>query len=295
MTQPSSQSAPASRRPWLMIAAAGLGLTVAALLSWQIWLLQHQQQVLRGLSREHRFWILCQPATSAEERTRAFAALVADGHTEWRSAATQGLNLRGSRMIRAELKLADLGACDLREALLIEADLTGASLRTADLSGADLTEATLDGAECLKATLDGADFHKARLRSISLEQVSAVKTRFVLADISDGLLLMADLSDADLTGADLTGATLEAANLQGATLALANLTQANLKNADLTNSNWWRARGLSQEQLVRFAADFPPTDAADPSRIQDYLLWADKFGSTTGPNQQSPADAAHGR
>ena len=150
-------------------------------------------------------------------------------------------------------------------------------------------------AECLKAKLDGADFHKARLRSVSLEQVSAVKTRFVLADLSDALLLMADLSGADLTGADLTGATLEAANLRGATLALTNLTQANLKNADLTDANWWRARGLSQEQLIRFAADFPPTDAADPSRIQDYLLWADSFGSSTDSTRKPPVDAAAGR
>jgi uncharacterized protein YjbI with pentapeptide repeats len=289
MVDTPQHSAPASRGPWLMVIAAAVGLIALALLIWQVRLLQEQQQALRATTREHLFWTLCQPATPVEERTRAFTRLAADGHSEWRSAATQGLNLRGSRLVRAELKLADLAACDLREALLIEADLTGVSLRTADLSKADLTEATLDGAECLKAKLDGAHFHKALLRSVSLEQVSAVGTHFVLADLSDALLLMADLTRADLTGANLSGATLEAANLRGATLGLANLAQANLTNADLTDTNWWRARGLTREQLISFAAEFPPTPEGDPSRLQDYLLWADKFGATpAGTSQSSP-------
>jgi hypothetical protein len=287
MVESPQQAAPPSRGPWLTVVVTLFGLVALALLIWQVRLLQEQQQALRGVMREHLFWTLCQPTTPVEERTRAFTRLVADGHFEWRSAATQGLDLRGIRLVRAELTLADLASCDLREALLIETDLTGVSLRTADLSNADLTEATLDGADCLKAKLDGADLHKARLRSISLEQVSAVGTHFVLADLSDGMLLMADLSGADLTGANLTGATLEAANLRGATLALANLTQADLTNADLTDTNWWRARGLTREQLVTFAAEFSPTPDADPSRLQDYLLWAEKFGASPGAAKQS--------
>lgn len=287
MVEPSQQTAPASRGPWLTVVVLLWGSVALALLIWHLRLLQEQQQALRGTRREHLFWTLCQPGAPVEERTRAFTRLVADGHAEWRSAATQGLDLRGNRLVGADLTLADLSACDLREALLMEADLTGVNLRTADLTSADLTEATLDGADCLKATLDGADFHKARLRSISIEQASAVGTHFVLADLSDALLLMADLSGADLTGANLTGATLEAANLRGATLALANLTHANLDNADLTDTNWWRARGLSQEQLVRLAAEFPPSSAADPSRLQDYLLWADAFGTSSGSGSNS--------
>jgi uncharacterized protein YjbI with pentapeptide repeats len=290
MVKPPQHPAPATGGSWLTALVAVLGLTALALVIWQVRLLQEQQEALRGATREHLFWTLCQPTTPVEVRTRAFTRLVADGHDEWRSAATKGLNLRGSRLIGAELKLADLAACDLREALLIEADLTGVSLRTADLSKADLTEATLDGGECLKATLDGADFHKALLRSVSLEQVSAVGTHFVLADLSDALLLMADLTRADLTGANLSGATLEAANLRGATLGLANLTQADLTNADLTDSNWWRARGLSREQLITFAAEFPPTPEGDPSRLQDYLLWAEKFGATPAGTSPSPPD-----
>lgn len=267
------------RSGWFVVAMVASGLLAFALLLFQILLLQRQQTELRELTQEHAFWTLCQPTASIDERTRAFTRLVADGHREWRSAATQGLILQGSNLNHAKLVVADLTACDLRDASLLEADLTGARLRTADLSGADLTEATLEGAECLRAIVDEADFHKAHMASISLEQASAKKAQFILADMSEALLLLADLEGANLTGADLTAAILESAKLQGATLSLTNLTEANLTNADLTNSNWWRARGLTTDQLLQFAADFPPTDAADSSRIQDYLLWADNFGS----------------
>lgn len=254
--------------------------TVCAILLYQIALIQRQQESLAAQSRAQLFWRLCQPSTSAAERTAAFTQLVADGHSEWRSAVCRDLALQGSILDGASLRLVDLSACDLRDATLVKADLTAARLRTVDFRGADLTEATLDGAECLKAVFDDADCHRALMRSILLEQVSARQTRFVLADLSEAVLLMADLTGADMTGANLTAATLESANLRGATLALSNLAEANLRNANLTDSNWWRARGLSRDQLIRFAAEFPPTDAADPSRIEDYLLWTNTLTST---------------
>src|SRR5690606_8167867 len=167
-----SESALSRQRTGMTIFGIFAALLVLGLVAVQILLLHRQQQALQAQTREHRFWILCEPATPALQRAEAFSILVADGHDEWRSAATQGLSLRGSALDRARLKLADLSGCDLQEATLFQADLTGALLRVADLTGADLTEATLDGADCLRATLDDADFHKARMRSISLEQTS---------------------------------------------------------------------------------------------------------------------------
>jgi len=252
-------------------------------------MLQQQKKVLASQQRAHLLWRLCEPATPAAERTSAFSQLVADGHSEWRSAFLRDLELRGSILDGASLRLANLSACDFRDASLTKADLTAALLRTTDFRGADLKDATLDGAECLKAVFDEADCHSALMRGVLLEQVSARNTQFVLADLSEAVLLMSDLTGANLTGANLTAATLESANLRGATLALTNLAEANLKNADLTDSNWWRARGLSRDQLIRFAADFPPTDAADPSRIEDYLLWTNTLRSQehTGPADTS--------
>ncbi|WP_433231720.1 pentapeptide repeat-containing protein [Actinomadura formosensis] len=54
---------------------------------------------------------------------------------------------RGSDLIGAALKGADLRGADLRGAYLIAADLRGADLRSADLIGADLRDADLRGAD----------------------------------------------------------------------------------------------------------------------------------------------------
>ena len=281
-----------SARPYLVTSVFVLmGLTGAALLLFQMRIMQDQLELLQSSDRERMFWTLCQPSASVSERTAAFRQLAAGGHSEWRSAASQGLDLRGSRLDDAGLTLADLTACDLREASLFRADLSGARLRTADLSDADLTEAVLDGADCLKAILDRADFRMAKMRNCSLEQTQAVGADFVRADLSEALLLMADLSRADLTFADLTAATLDSAKLRGATLALTNLSEATLTNADLTDSNWWRARGLTEDQLLSFAAEFPPTESADASRIKDFELWINSFaGGAEDESSRPPAN-----
>lgn len=263
---------------WATLALIAFGVVGAGLLLYQIGLMQQQITALRATDRQQLFWTVCQPAASVEERTAAFRQLVADGHEEWRSANLNGLELRGSTLDGAKLRLADLTAVDLREASLVETDLAGTRLRTADLSDADLSEATLDGADMLKAILDGADLDQARMLSTSLEQTSARGARFVLADMSDAILLMADMTDADFTGANLTGATLESARLNGATLVLTNLTEADLTGTDLTDANWWRARGLSQSQLFELATEFPPSEAAEPSRAEDFLIWVDSSG-----------------
>jgi uncharacterized protein YjbI with pentapeptide repeats len=254
-----------------------LGLCGIALLLCQLWIMQRQWESLHSHDRERLFWTLCQPSASVAERTAAFRQLAADGHAEWRSAASQGLDLRESRLDDAELVLADLTACDLRDASLVDADLSGCRLRTADLSGADLTNAVLDGADCLRAILDGTEFRKAQMRNCSLEQVQAVGARFVLADLSEALLLMADLSQADFTGANLSSSSIESAKLRGATLALTDLSGSNLTNADFTDSNWWRARGLTDDQLLELAAEFPPSESAGTSRIKDFELWIKSF------------------
>ena len=100
---------------------------------------------------------------------------------------------------------------------------------------------------------------------------------FVLADLSDANLVLADLSNANLTGTKFIGANLESAILRGAYLALANLKDARLNGADLTDSSWWRARGLTSDQIVEFAKTFPPTDTADESRRNDFGLWLKTF------------------
>jgi uncharacterized protein YjbI with pentapeptide repeats len=84
---------------------------------------------------------------------------------------------------------------------------------------------------------------------------------------------MADLSGADLSGANFSGANLESANLRGANLQLTRLSGASWKDADFTDANWWRARGLTSEQLQSFRQRFAPSTNATPEQHADFQEW----------------------
>lgn len=74
-------------------------------------------------------------------------------------------------------------------------------------------------------------------------------------------------------GAKLNSARMRSTVLRGANLTLADLAGADLAGADLTDSNWWRARGLSAEQLADFTQRFPPSADVNPQREGDFLQW----------------------
>jgi len=86
-------------------------------------------------------------------------------------------------------------------------------------------------------------------------------------------LLMTDMAGADLTGANLSGANIESAVLRDTQVALTNFTEANLRNTDFTGSNWWRARGLTSDQILEFRKKFAPGKDSDESKQNDYRLW----------------------
>ncbi|WDV56572.1 pentapeptide repeat-containing protein [Streptomyces coeruleorubidus] len=88
------------------------------------------------------------------------------------------------------------GTIDLRGAKLIDADLHGADLTGANLVGTVLSNCNLEG-----ANLSGANLSRASLRQGTLRG----------ANLTDAVL-----TGADLAGADLTTANLEAARLEGA-------------------------------------------------------------------------------
>ena len=56
-------------------------------------------------------------------------------------------------------------------------------------------------------------------------------------------------------------------------LSLARFDGANLKDADFSNANWWRARGLTPEQVELFRTKFAPAPDADPALKLDYEQW----------------------
>lgn len=249
-----------------------LALTIA-ILTMNVWLVARLMQQQSEATKEHLFWVLCQPGGTPGERANAFRRLVAEGNKEWRSAQLSELDLSGIPLPGAEIKGAGFQRANFAGANLAGAHLSKSSLELADLTGADLSQADLAETQFYRATLSGAKLNRAILRAALLQEVKAEKVELMVADLSDADCLMANLAGANLAGANLTGARLEAAILKDSNLSLARLNGANLKDADFANSNWWRARGLSTAQVDLLKKSFAPTDNAPRALKEDYQKW----------------------
>ena len=84
---------------------------------------------------------------------------------------------------------------------------------------------------------------------------------------------MSNLSKADLSAANLSEADLTLANLTGANLFLTKLPGAILKDINLTDARWWRAKGLTPDQIKLFMEKFPPSEKTDEKWRIDYQKW----------------------
>lgn len=146
--------------------------------------------------------------------------------------------------------------------------VTGIGETAADLSGA-----AMDGANLTKAVLAGCRLDESRLPAATMRQIEGSGASFVRADLSDADLLMSDFSEANFAGANLSSASMRSTVLRGANLTLADLAGADLAGVDLRGSNWWRARGLTADQLDDFAERFRPSAETDPQRAEDFLQW----------------------
>jgi len=255
---------------WILLI---LLVTALAVLTANVWLLNRAGVREVNGTREHLFWVLCQPGHTAMERTSAFRELVAGGNKEWRSAQLSELNLEGMVLSGAELQRAGFQRVNFARANLAGAKMNNAALTLADLSGADLTEADLSEAQLYRAVLKDAKLTRAKLRAALLQEIKAEKADFRVADLSDADCLMAKLPGANLAGADLSGARLEGADFTGANFSLTRLNGANLKDADFTNSNWWHARGLTSAQTETLKKKFAPTESAEAGLKADYQKW----------------------
>lgn len=254
-------------------------LATLALLTANVWLLARSLQSQRASSREHAFWILCQPGSPAVAREQAFRQLVAEGNKEWRSAGLHELNFSGISLVGADLRAGTFVRASFVGANLSRAQFCNSTLEQADLANADLQAADLSETLLLRANLKKATLRRAKLRAASIEQAQAENVDLMLADMSDATCLMANLTGARLDGANLSGATLESAILNNATLTLTRLDGAVLKHAEFNNANWWRALGLPMDQIQLLKQKFPPTADADPALKQDYAKWLTEAGN----------------
>jgi len=235
------------------------------------WLMLDQWRSQRN--KEELFWLLCHPGYASEQRSQAFSELLWHGNREWRSARLERLDLTGAQLAAADVQQAHLEGCKLAGA-----DLTGALLRQtqldqADLSGADLSGANLFECDLLKADLRGATLAGADLRGADIGQSNASAAKFVSADMKAARCVLALLTGADLRMADLAEANLSLTDMRSANLIGTNLADADLREADLRNANWWRAVGLTPDQVTEFKKLYPPSDDASESLKQDYQKW----------------------
>lgn len=286
MTEPPISQTPAAPHPPAAVTQQRTGvvnwavrltaLVLAILLTVNLVLLTSQLRTISQGSRERAFWDLCRPGITAQQRTEYFLRLVAEGNTVWKGAILGNLDLRGADFSGAQIESAVFSSCDFVEANFTNAVLNRSGLDASDLSRARFADAEVRNATFFQSILTEADFRGAELLSTSFEQARAEDAIFVSAKMGDAFLAMANVTRADFTAADLSGANLEAAILKNCDLALANLYDTKLADTDFTDSNWWRARGLSSEQLNDLTLRFAPGPNAPESRQRDFEIWLSK-------------------
>ena len=148
----------------------------------------------------------------------------------WFSDETEGIDLHG-----AILKKANLSEAHLEGVFLWEAHLEGAFLGEAHLGGAVLGWARLEGADLGWAHLEGAHLGWAHLERAFLR----------LAHLEGAFLGWAHLEEAHLWQAHLEGADLLGAHLKGAMLREANLKEAILRGAHLEKVDLYDVANLA--------------------------------------------------
>lgn len=83
----------------------------------------------------------------------------------------------------------------------------------------------------------------------SISGVTLLKAVFWGVNLQGANLQVGNFTEAGFHGAILKDANFEGANLQGARFREAQLEGANFKDADLKGASFWRAKGITVEQI----------------------------------------------
>jgi len=180
-------------------------------------------------------------------------------------------DLRGIRLVRANLDGANLRGAKLEGVQLNGAGLDEAILTNANLQGADLTPATDEsrGSGVMHYTiLAGADLQKANLSrafltNANFEGANLTGAIFCEAYMPNADFREANLSYADFAGAVMTEAHLKKTNLRGTRLVRANLMGAKIEDACFTTTHMgWTILGdtdLSSARDLNSVIHFAPS------------------------------------
>ena len=170
--------------------------------------------------------------------------------------------------LRVDLGGSWMSGADLRIARLESAVLVGVHLQGADLTRANLQGVNLEGARLQGANLEGANLQRANVTWTQLERTNLKGAKLQGADLTRAKLQGADLTRAKLQGADLTRAKLQRVDLKGA-----NLQGVDLKGANLQGANLQRAK---LQGVVLWAAELQGVDLME-AQLQAANLWAAKL------------------
>ena len=173
----------------------------------------------------------------------------------WKARLTQAY-LQGTELDRAHLQRANLIDAHLEEAFLHEAQLQDANLRLARLQGANLKKARLQSAYLFSAWLQATDLQKAHMQGANL-----ASARLQGANLKKALLQGADITWASLIGADLNQACLEGVGSQSWSISIPfadRIRMSICKETDL--SKVWFG-GIEQEEMDALIKGLSPGTA----------------------------------
>lgn len=180
---------------------------------------------IKEIIANHRIWV----NTMGAEGIRADLEGLDLSHVmlngvQFQAASLKRALLVGASFNNAVFTMADLSACNAREAQFLKSDCRGTGfslscLEQADFQYADCSPMIITSHMNPKrwptnfagANLQQANFHGANLEGAHFDNASLAR-----ADLREANLRGAFLLDANLTGADLRGANLENADLRGA-------------------------------------------------------------------------------
>jgi len=187
-----------------------------------------------------------------------------------------GLDLRGSRMARAELEMVSLPG-----ALLDQVCAGLSHIKKSDLSGARMANVGLELAQIVEVNLTRARMPGARLSGSLLTQLVLRGADLRGADLSVSMVSDSDLSRADLTGATLDEVLLRDCNAPGVSLAGAMVRNGQMKRCDLRDADLSKATlgGGYMEQVDLRGADLRDIQLSNPIFKEVDLRGADLRGA----------------
>lgn len=230
---------------------------------WSLAEMEAMLDIMRGLGSEG--WYEARQKSTNTDRRSGLAWMWDVGHAnDSEPAATlfqhirlDGIDLKQTVLIQADLAFASLNKANLSYARLEHAILARSQLKFADLSSANLRFANMENvnaeqADLVSAWLDEADlkyanFANGRLQESSCDHCNLLGANLTGANLRRASLTGAYVENSRLDGAYLVGATMSRADFRFSSLRSADLSGADLREVDFRNSDLRGAKLIASD------------------------------------------------